>query len=140
MMASLTRSVKLLTQLRPIIRQATVKNYVCNTKFQACILSSKFDFSKSITRNYGHDEPMDLSLISQRVMLVLKLYDKVDPETLTLETHFMKDMGLDSLDHVEVIMAIEDEFHFEIPDLEAEKLMTPQAIISYVGDKHDIYT
>jgi len=72
-------------------------------------------------------------------MLSLKLYDKVNPEKLTLDTHFMKDLGLDSLDHVEVIMAIEDEFTFEIPDQDAEKLMTPGAIIRYVADKHDIY-
>lgn len=37
-----------------------------------------------------------------RVILVLNLYDKVDPEKLTLESHFFKDLGLDSLDHVEV--------------------------------------
>jgi len=72
-------------------------------------------------------------------MLVLKLYDKVDPETLTLDTHFSKDLGLDSLDHVEIIIAMEDEFHFEIPDEDADKLMTPGAIIRYVADKNDIY-
>lgn len=48
-------------------------------------------------------------------------------------------MGLDSLDHVEVIMAIEDEFGFEIPDADAEKLLRPADIVRYVGDKEDIY-
>jgi len=80
-----------------------------------------------------------MTLITDRVMLVLKLYDKVDPEKLTVDTHFSKDLGLDSLDHVELIIAMEDEFHFEIPDEDAEKLMTPAQVIRYVADKNDIY-
>lgn len=48
-------------------------------------------------------------------------------------------MGLDSLDHVEVIMAMEDEFGFEIPDADADKLLRPADIVRYVGDKEDIY-
>lgn len=51
----------------------------------------------------------------------------------------MKDLGLDSLDHVEVIMAMEDEFGFEIPDQDAEKLMRPADLIQYIADKEDIY-
>lgn len=80
-----------------------------------------------------------MKLIKERVILVLNLYDKVDPEKLTVESHFHKDLGLDSLDHVEVIMAMEDEFGFEIPDQDAEKLSSPKAIIQYIADKEDIY-
>uniref|UniRef100_A0A6P7FIZ7 Acyl carrier protein n=1 Tax=Diabrotica virgifera virgifera TaxID=50390 RepID=A0A6P7FIZ7_DIAVI len=58
---------------------------------------------------------------------------------LTLNSHFINDLGLDSLDHVEVIMAMEDEFGFEIPDADAEKLLRPADIVRYVGDKEDIY-
>lgn len=58
---------------------------------------------------------------------------------LKLESHFMNDLGLDSLDHVEVIMAMEDEFGFEIPDSDAEKLLKPCDIIRYIADKEDIY-
>jgi NADH dehydrogenase (ubiquinone) 1 alpha/beta subcomplex 1 len=72
-------------------------------------------------------------------MLVLKLYDKVDPNKLTVDSHFINDLGLDSLDHVEVIMAMEDEFGFEIPDQDAEKLLTPADIVRYIGDKKDVY-
>lgn len=54
-----------------------------------------------------------------------------------MTTHFQNDMGLDSLDHVEVIMAIEDEFGFEIPDKDAEKLWTPQDLIKYIADKEE---
>ncbi|XP_018416772.1 PREDICTED: acyl carrier protein, mitochondrial [Nanorana parkeri] len=83
--------------------------------------------------------PLTLEGIADRVLYVLKLYDKVDPEKLTVNSHFMKDLGLDSLDQVEIIMAMEDEFGFEIPDADGEKLMTPQEIVDYVADKHDVY-
>ncbi|XP_069178028.1 acyl carrier protein, mitochondrial isoform X2 [Procambarus clarkii] len=90
-------------------------------------------------RSYSAKAPLTLDMIQQRVLLVLKLYDKVNPDKLTIESHFMQDLGLDSLDHVEVIMAMEDEFGFEIPDGDAEKLLRPADIIRYVADKEDIY-
>merc|ERR1712064_95048 len=90
-------------------------------------------------RNYGDEYPQNFAMVRDRVMLVLKLYDKINPEKLTHESHFMNDLGLDSLDHVEIIMAIEDEFGFEIPDDFAEKLLTPAKIIQYVADHEDIY-
>ncbi|XP_014280214.1 acyl carrier protein, mitochondrial isoform X2 [Halyomorpha halys] len=90
-------------------------------------------------RLFSHGPPLTLDLIKERVLLVLKLYDKVNPEKLTLESHFINDLGLDSLDHVEVIMAMEDEFGFEIPDVDAEKLLRPADIVRYVGDRNDIY-
>jgi acyl carrier protein len=90
-------------------------------------------------RSYSSAEPMDLETIKQRVLLVLNLYDKISPEKLTVESHFYNDLGLDSLDHVEVIMAMEDEFGFEIPDDHGEKLMTPAQIVRYVADHEDIY-
>eukprot|EP00088_Acartia_fossae_P063730 TRINITY_DN7792_c0_g1_i1.p1 TRINITY_DN7792_c0_g1~~TRINITY_DN7792_c0_g1_i1.p1 ORF type:complete len:165 (+),score=47.10 TRINITY_DN7792_c0_g1_i1:45-497(+) len=90
-------------------------------------------------RLYSSAEPMDLKSIEQRVLLVLNLYDKINPDKLTVESHFVKDLGLDSLDHVEVIMAMEDEFGFEIPDDHGEKLLTPAQIIRYVADHEEIY-
>ncbi|XP_013170111.1 PREDICTED: acyl carrier protein, mitochondrial isoform X2 [Papilio xuthus] len=77
--------------------------------------------------------------IQERVMKVCKAYDKLTNSKLTLESHFMTDLGLDSLDHVEVIMAMEDEFGFEIPDGDAERLVRPKDIVQYIADKEDIY-
>ncbi|CAH0563555.1 unnamed protein product [Brassicogethes aeneus] len=90
-------------------------------------------------QSYSSKPPLTLKLIADRVILVLNLYDKIAPEKLKLESHFINDLGLDSLDHVEVIMAIEDEFGFEIPDQDAEKLLRPADIVRYVADKEDIY-
>lgn len=58
---------------------------------------------------------------------------------MSLESHFINDLGLDSLDHVEVIMAMEDEFGFEIPDMDAEKLLRPRDVVQYICDKEDVY-
>ncbi|XP_035510896.1 NADH:ubiquinone oxidoreductase subunit AB1b [Morone saxatilis] len=90
-------------------------------------------------RQYGDLPPFTLEVIRDRVMYVLKLYDKINPEKLQTSSHFMKDLGLDSLDQVEIIMAMEDEFGFEIPDAEAEKLMSPEEIVQYIADKKDVY-
>uniref|UniRef100_A0A8C4Y683 Acyl carrier protein n=1 Tax=Gopherus evgoodei TaxID=1825980 RepID=A0A8C4Y683_9SAUR len=95
--------------------------------------------SAGLCRHYSDLPPLTLESIKERVLYVLKLYDKVDPEKLTVTAHFMKDLGLDSLDQVEIIMAMEDEFGFEIPDTEAEKLMCPQEIVDYIADKKDVY-
>ncbi|KAJ8345041.1 hypothetical protein SKAU_G00292340 [Synaphobranchus kaupii] len=92
-----------------------------------------------LCRQYGDLPPLTLESIKDRVMYVLKLYDKVNPEQLQTTSHFMKDLGLDSLDQVEIIMAMEDEFGFEIPDAEAEKLMSPDEIVQYIADKKDVY-
>uniref|UniRef100_A0A646QDH7 Acyl carrier protein n=1 Tax=Hemiscolopendra marginata TaxID=943146 RepID=A0A646QDH7_9MYRI len=107
------------------------KKYTITPKIHSTLDTSK--------RLYSGGLPLTLELIRDRVLLVLKLYDKVDAEKLTLESHFMNDLGLDSLDHVEVIMAMEDEFGFEIPDSDAEKLLRPADIVRYVADKEDIY-
>ncbi|CAH1795229.1 unnamed protein product, partial [Owenia fusiformis] len=83
--------------------------------------------------------PLTISMVRERVILVLKLYDKINPEKLTVDSHFINDLGLDSLDHVEVVMQMEDEFGFEIPDEDAERLMKPADIVQYVCDKEDVY-
>ena len=59
---------------------------------------------------------------------------QVDEDEITLETNLMKDLSADSLDAVEIIMAIEDEYGFEIPDEEAEKMQTVQDLVKFVED------
>jgi len=76
--------------------------------------------------------------IETRVLAVCKAFDKISADKLTMDSHFINDLGLDSLDHVEVIMAVEDEFGFEITDEHAEKLITPFHIVKYVADHEDI--
>ena len=57
----------------------------------------------------------------------------VGEEEVTPEASFIEDLGADSLDIVELVMALEEEFETEIPDEEAEKITTVQQAIDYVG-------
>lgn len=61
-------------------------------------------------RQYNDSPPLTLEGIKDRVLYVLKLYDKIDSEKRSVNSHFMKDQGLNNLDQVEIIMAMEDEF------------------------------
>ena len=57
-----------------------------------------------------------------------------DLDTITSETTFIDDLGADSLDVVELIMAFEEEFDMEIPEAEAEKISTVGDVIEYIKD------
>jgi acyl carrier protein len=56
----------------------------------------------------------------------------VEPEKVTPEASFVEDLGADSLDTVELVMAFEEEFGMEIPDEEAEKLQTVRDAVDYI--------
>lgn len=73
--------------------------------------------------------------LQDRVLNVCKAFDKINADAVTLDSHFMNDLGLDSLDHVELIMAAEDEFGFEIPDEDAEKLLMVKTLVNYIEEK-----
>ncbi|KAI9364385.1 hypothetical protein DFJ73DRAFT_809092 [Zopfochytrium polystomum] len=77
------------------------------------------------SRSYGgHAEPPSKSEIEVRILQVLKDFDKVDQAKLTLDAHFYNDLGLDSLDQVEIAIAIEEEFNIELPDRDADEILT----------------
>ncbi|MBU4200414.1 MAG: acyl carrier protein [Verrucomicrobia bacterium] len=59
----------------------------------------------------------------------------VNAEQVTPEASFIEDLGADSLDTVELVMAFEEEFGAEIPDEDAEKLQTVGAVINYLKEK-----
>lgn len=59
----------------------------------------------------------------------------VNPEEVTTEASFVEDLGADSLDTVELVMAFEEEFDAEIPDEEAEKLKTVGDAIRYIEER-----
>ena len=59
----------------------------------------------------------------------------VEEDNVTPDASFMEDLGADSLDTVELVMALEEEFDIEIPDSDAEKIQTVQDALSYL-DEH----
>ena len=57
----------------------------------------------------------------------------IDEKEITPDASFIEDLGADSLDTVELIMALEEEFDIEIPDEEAEKIKTVNDVIQYIA-------
>nr|CAD1828354.1 unnamed protein product [Ananas comosus var. bracteatus] len=86
---------------------------------------------------------LDKGEVTDRVISVIKNFQKVDPPRLgnycdsnnqvTPNAHFQKDLGLDSLDTVEIVMAFEEEFGFEIPDNEADKIDSIKVAVDFVA-------
>ncbi|OAY49469.1 acyl carrier protein 1, mitochondrial [Manihot esculenta] len=94
--------------------------------------SQPWSFSSSIRLMSSHDDHLSKEQVIERVLDVIKSFPKVDPSRVTPDVHFQKDLGLDSLDNVEIIMAIEEEFKLEIPDKEAVKIDSCNLAIEYV--------
>jgi acyl carrier protein len=74
-----------------------------------------------------------MSNIEERVKKIIIEQLGVDEAEVKNESSFVEDLGADSLDTVELVMALEEEFDTEIPDEEAEKITTVQAAIDYVN-------
>ncbi|MGB9601998.1 MAG: acyl carrier protein, partial [Limisphaerales bacterium] len=72
--------------------------------------------------------------IEQRVKEIIVEQLGVKPEQVTPEAKFIEDLGADSLDTVELVMALEEEFGSEIPDEEAEKLQSVGDVIKYIEE------
>jgi len=74
-----------------------------------------------------------MSDIEQRVKKIVSEQLGTDEVSLKNESSFINDLGADSLDTVELVMALEEEFNTEIPDEEAEKITTVQQAIDYIS-------
>lgn len=72
--------------------------------------------------------------IEQRVKAIIVEQLGVNPDQVTPEAKFIEDLGADSLDTVELVMALEEEFGNEIPDEQAEKLQSVGDVIKYVEE------
>ena len=75
------------------------------------------------------DKPID-----QRIKDIIVEQLGVKPDQVTPEAKFIEDLGADSLDTVELIMALEEEFGIEVPDEQAEKLQSVGDVIKYVEE------
>ena len=70
--------------------------------------------------------------VSDKVKSIIVEQLGVDDEEVTPDASFVDDLGADSLDTVELVMALEEEFETEIPDEEAEKITTVQQAVDYI--------
>ena len=72
--------------------------------------------------------------VEQRVREIIVEQMDVNPDQVSLDAKFIEDLGADSLDVVELVMALEEEFGSEIPDEEAEKLLSVGDVVKYIED------
>jgi acyl carrier protein len=77
----------------------------------------------------------EMASIEERVRKIIIEQLGVNAEQVTNEASFVDDLGADSLDTVELVMALEEEFNLEIPDDEAQKIGTVNSAISYITEK-----
>ncbi|KAG1801534.1 acyl carrier protein [Suillus plorans] len=113
---SFTRlTLRSVTRARPVLASSSRQTWVFRANYSAAAAG------------------LSKETIQTRVLDVLKGFEKVDAAKLTTSSSFTDHLGLDSLDAVEVVMAVEEEFAIEIPDAEADEIKTVQQAIDYIA-------
>lgn len=74
-------------------------------------------------------------MIFDKIKAIIMEQINVEEDAITMDTHLMRDLEADSLDAVEIIMAIEDEYDIEVPDEDAEKFQSVGDIVRYVEER-----
>jgi acyl carrier protein len=90
--------------------------------------------TESRHRNEDYEK---MSTVEQQVKAIVAEQLGVKAEQVTNAASFVDDLGADSLDTVELVMALEEEFEIEIPDEDAEKITTVQQAIDYIGERRN---
>jgi len=89
---------------------------------------------EKVLRNKELGANIDMSSIEDRVKKIVCEQLGVKEEDVKPSAAFVEDLGADSLDTVELVMALEEEFETEIPDEEAEKITTVQLACDYINE------
>ncbi|MBQ4128861.1 MAG: acyl carrier protein [Ruminococcus sp.] len=71
-------------------------------------------------------------MVLEKVKFILSEQLEVEEDTITAQTDIQDDLGADSLDIVDMVMSLEDEFEIELPDEDIESLRTVGALVSYI--------
>ncbi|RFU77984.1 acyl carrier [Trichoderma arundinaceum] len=91
-------------------------------------------------RMYSAGGSLNKEEVEGRIMSLLQGFDKVnDAANIKSTAHFANDLGLDSLDTVEVVMAIEEEFSIEIPDKDADSIHSVDKAVEYILNQPDAH-
>ncbi|MFQ5928661.1 MAG: acyl carrier protein [Acidobacteriota bacterium] len=75
-----------------------------------------------------------MASVEEKVKTIIVDQLGVNEGEVTLDAHFVDDLGADSLDTVELVMKLEEDFDMEIPDEDAEKILTVRDAIDYIKD------
>ncbi|KAH7369865.1 acyl carrier protein-like protein [Rhexocercosporidium sp. MPI-PUGE-AT-0058] len=133
----------ILRSARSATRQAAQKSGAIARPASQSSLLSQSRFAPSafqVVRCYSAAAGLAKPEVEGRIVDLLKNFDKVtDPSKLSPTSHFSNDLGLDSLDTVEVVMAIEEEFSIEIPDKEADAIHSVDKAVEYILAQPDAH-
>jgi acyl carrier protein len=83
----------------------------------------------------GKEVVRAMATVEERVKKIIAEQLGVEEDEVTPEASFVEDLGADSLDTVELVMALEEEFSIEIPDEDAEKILTVGKALDYIKEK-----
>jgi acyl carrier protein len=83
----------------------------------------------------GKEGKISMATVDERVKKIIAEQLGVEEDEVTPEASFVEDLGADSLDTVELVMALEEEFGIEIPDEDAEKILTVGKALDYIKEK-----
>jgi acyl carrier protein len=83
----------------------------------------------------GKEPGKSMGTVDERVKKIIGEQLGVEEDEVTAEASFVEDLGADSLDTVELVMALEEEFGIEIPDEDAEKILTVGKALDYIKEK-----
>lgn len=122
MLARLSKSVKASAFVKPAPKPQSAR----------MVAGKNLKFKPTSVRFYSEHHGLSQEEVSTRIVEVIKSFNKVDPNAVTAHSHFQKDLGLDSLEQVELILNIEDEFAVDIPDAESEKIQSAEDAINYI--------
>ena len=86
-----------------------------------------------VRRPESKEEGMGIAEIKNRIVEIIANQLGIEVDDVTAEASVIDDLGADSLDVVELVMALEEEFDLEIPDEEAEKIRSVQNIFDYMA-------
>ncbi|KAG2696891.1 hypothetical protein I3760_07G081300 [Carya illinoinensis] len=115
------------------VGSALLKHLRLRVQVQAVPRNPSYALSFSAIRRRFFSEDvrgsfLDKSEVADRVISIVKNFQKVTPNA-----NFQSDLGLDSLDTVEIVMALEEEFGFEIPDNEADKINSINLAVDFIA-------
>ncbi|KAM1009043.1 hypothetical protein FF1_005367 [Malus domestica] len=120
------------------IRNSILWHVRVGSSADKCLPTERGHVIKSLSRHMCAAAGAGADQIKDRVIKLVKKFDKIDASKVTETADFQKDLSLDSLDRVELVMAFEEEFSIEIPEEKADKLTCCADVARYItsGAEH----
>ncbi|KAF6153755.1 hypothetical protein GIB67_000988 [Kingdonia uniflora] len=118
------------------IRNSILRHVRVNPTWKRLILDDGDAFRRSL-RFMCASTSNNYENLTEKVVALVKKFDRIDPALVTETANFQKDLSLDSLDRVELVMAFEQEFSIEIPDEVADKLTCCVDVAKYISSEAD---